>query len=203
VASATDDNGSGMRIVLPEERPRVEVPIKDGHIALISPVLPSDRRYFARGIEEMSVESRYTRFGQGVAHFSEWELNYLTDVDQRAHVALGAAVGGQVAGVGRYIVTEEDCPEVAITVIDEFQNMGVGTALFWALVAIARSDGLSELCFEVVADNHPVIHMMSKLGTHSRRTDDVLEAVFGLENLPRTNLDDEFVALLRRVRGQC
>jgi hypothetical protein len=60
---------------------------------------------------------------------------------------------------------------------------------------------LSELCFEVVADNDAVIHMMSKLGIHSRRTDDVLEAVFGLESLPRTSLDDEFVALLQGVRG--
>ncbi len=78
-------------------------------MVMLRPLLKADRRFIEGGLEELSVESRYARFGQGVGRLSRRELDYLSDVDQRSHVAWGAAVDRRVAGVGRYIVTDDGC----------------------------------------------------------------------------------------------
>ena len=58
-------------------------------------------------LEQLSMESRFTRFGSGLAHLTERELTYLSNVDQRTHVAWGASINDVSAGVGRYICLEE------------------------------------------------------------------------------------------------
>ena len=87
-----------MKIVIPADRPRVELDLVDGSTATLSPVLKTDREFFEKGLAELSLDSRFSRFGQGVSSLSEQELDYLTDVDQRHHVAWGAAIGDEAAG---------------------------------------------------------------------------------------------------------
>lgn len=190
-----------MKIVLPEDRPKIEVPIKDGRTATLSPVLSSDREFFEKGIDALSIESRYARFGQGVGQLTEWELDYLSDVDQRTHVAWGAAVDGEVAGVGRYILPADGgCPELAITVLDEFQRHGVGTALFRALVAIARADGVGEICFEAQSDNRAVLQLIGELEVAPFLDGDTIERRLRIGDIPATSLDDEYLAVIDEVR---
>ena len=146
-----------MKIDIPPERPRLDLPLGDGVTVTLSPLVESDRDLIRRGLAELSLESRFQRFGHGLSALSEKELDYLSNVDQRGHVAWGAAIDDQVAGVGRYIVSpDQRCAEVAVTVIDAMQRKGVGSALVQALVAVARADGVPELCIEVPADNEAV-----------------------------------------------
>ena len=190
-----------MRIVLPADRPRLEIPIKDGRIATLSPVLSSDREFFERGIGLLSIESRFARFGQGVAGLTERELDYLTDVDQRSHVAWGAAVEGEVAGVGRYIVPGAGgCAELAILVLDDLQGIGVGTALFQALVAVAREDGVEVLCFEAHSDNRAARKLIAELEISPLLGWDQVERNIRLADIPPTELDDAMVAVIDEVR---
>jgi len=189
-----------MRIVIPADRPKYEMPLKDGSIVTLSPILKTDRTFFERGLEELSLESRFARFGQGVGRLSEHELDYLTDVDQRHHVAWGAALGEDVAGVGRYIVTHDGCAELAITVLDALQRRGVGRALFEALVAVARSDGVHELCFEALADNEAVMSLVSEVEIAPLVTDGLLERRMRLSVIPTTHHDEGLVAVIQEVR---
>ena len=191
-----------MKIVIPADRPKHEVPVKDGSIVTLSPILKTDREFFQKGIEELSLESRFSRFGQGVSSLSDYELDYLTDVDQRHHVAWGAAIGDDVAGVGRYIVESDGrSAEVAVTVLDSMQRQGVGRALFEALVAVARADGLHEFCFEALADNEAVMSLVREIEIAPLVSDGLLERRIRISAIPTSDHDAELVAVIDDVRA--
>lgn len=190
-----------MRIVIPADRPKHETAIKDGSILTLSPVLKTDRDFFEQGIEELSLESRFSRFGQGVSGLSGQELDYLTDVDQRRHVAWGAAIEEEAAGVGRYIVQDDGTTaEMAMTVLDAMQRRGVGRALFEALVAVARADGIRELSFETRPDNEAVMAMVSDYEIAPLVSDGLVERRIRLSAIPETPNDEALVAVIDEVR---
>lgn len=189
-----------MRIVIPADRPKHEMPIKDGVILTLSPIIKTDKELFEEGIEELSLESRFARFGQGVGNLSQRELDYLTDVDQRNHVAWGAAIEEEVAGVGRYILQDGTTAEVAVTVLDAMQRRGIGRALFAALVAVARADGIHELAFETRADNEAVMSMISDLEISPLVSDGMVERRIRLSAIPTTPHDGALVAVIDEVR---
>lgn len=190
-----------MRIVIPEDRPKHEMPIKDGSIVTLSPILKTDREFFERGIEELSLESRFSRFGQGVGSLTEQELDYLTDVDQRHHVAWGAAIEEEAAGVGRYIVQADgSSAEMAITVLDAMQRKGVGSVLFQALVAVARADGLHELCFEAQADNEAVLALVREFEIAPLVSQGMIERCIRLSVVPTGPHDEALVDVVEEVR---
>lgn len=191
-----------MKIVLPADRPRYDMTLRDGSKVVLSPVLKSDREFFERGFEELSIESRFARFGQGVAGLSNREFEYLTDVDQRLHVAWGAAVDGEVAGAARYIVDPDSrVAECAITVVDSMQNRGVGRALLTALISVARADGVEELWFEARATNLAVKKLLGEIEVGQMLTEGVLERRIRLRDFPSVPGEDEMVAVISEVRS--
>jgi GNAT superfamily N-acetyltransferase len=96
----------------------------------------------------LSPQTRWHRFAQAIPELSEQELDYLTDIDGRNHVAWWAAVPceGGLRGIGicRFVRLqgEADIAEFSLTVIDEFQSQGVGTALFEKLIGTAGCTGI-------------------------------------------------------------
>lgn len=193
---------SHMRIVIPEDRPKLEVALKDGATVTLSPIVKTDREFFERGMEELSLESKFSRFGQGIGSLSAQELDYLTNVDQLRHVAWGAAVDGEVAGVGRYIVSDVDgCAEVAVTVLDALQHRGVGRLLFEALVAVARADGVHELCLETMADNAAVMRLVKEVEVIPFGADYIVERRLRVSDLPRSTNDRKVLGVIHEIRA--
>jgi GNAT superfamily N-acetyltransferase len=191
-----------MKIVIPADRPKYERPLPDGAIVTLSPILKTDREFFEKGIEELSLESRFARFGGGKSSLTNQELDYLTDVDQRRHVAWGAAIDEEVAGVGRYIVPGEGGPaEIAITVFDHMQRRGVGRILFEALTAVARHDDVREFCFEARADNEAVMSLIRGVEISPLVSGDVVERVIRISAIPATPHDEAMVAVIEEVRS--
>lgn len=191
-----------MPVDIPDDRPRVTIRLRDGSAALLSPLTAEDSGLVEEGLDHLSVESRFTRFGRGLSHLSHSELEYLTDVDQRDHVAWGAVVDGEVAGVGRYIrVPEIGCAEIAVTVIDEFQHRGLGTVLFEALAAIARADGVDAFCFVVVPDNRPVRRLLEGLDVQLIGSESLLEGRLAVADLPIGVHDAEITSVMNQVRS--
>lgn len=192
-----------MRIDLPPERPRLDMSAKDGGTITLSPLVESDRELLEAGLEELSIESRYSRFGQGMSRLTDRELDYLSSVDQRSHVAWGAAVEGEIAGVGRYIVPAPgECAEFAITVIDAFQRRGVGLALFRALAVIARHDDVGELCFEAQEDNEAVIRIMREFDIATFAAEGTIGARLRLVDFPVDPMAAEIVEVMEEVRSR-
>lgn len=192
-----------MKIELPADRPQLIVELDDGARALLSPLESDDRLLLVEGLKELSIESRFNRFGLGLSSLSQSELDYLSNIDQRNHVAWGVAVDGNGAGVGRYFrLDDERCAEIAVTVLDRFQGRGLGRLLFLALVSVARIDGVAEFCFEFVPGNVPVTRMITGLDVKLDDSGSALLGRLALDDIPRDEREAGFATVMDQVRAR-
>lgn len=178
----------------------VSVPLAEGLVAEVRPILPGDVPLLEAGFEHLSESSRFARFGMGMDHLSNQELRYLTHVDHYGHVAWGATIAGDAAGVARYLVLPDgESAEIAVTVVDSFQRLGLGRHLFQALVAIARHDGLKTFRFEVDPSNEPVRWLIRDIAGGYPEPGSSLREV-SVINLPERDLDQRLVDLMNIYR---
>ena len=142
--------------------------LRDGRTLEIRALRPADRAGLLASFERTSEEARYRRFFAPKRAFSEKEIDFYLNVDFVSHVALVAELeeGGRqvIAGGGRYIVSEPGRAEVAFSVDDPHQGLGIGTSLMRHLVLIAREAGLRELVAEVLPDNAPMLKVFERCG---------------------------------------
>ena len=144
---------------------------------LVRAVRPEDAPGFAEAFEQLSETSRYRRFFTVKPRLSEQSLAFFTDVDHHDHEALVAVAPGsrQLVGVARFIRNPEepDQAEVAVTVIDAWQQRGVGTVLLRELAQRAAEEGIRHFTAEILAENRPMLNLARLLGpaeTASRGT---------------------------------
>lgn len=146
----------------PEYRETAET--KDGRKVLLRMVQPQDRERLSRGFDRLSPQSRYRRFFSTKSALSEAELRFFTETDGYDHFALGAVLvdadGHEDEGIGiaRFIrVSDEaEIAEVAITVIDEMQGVGIGRILLERLIEAASEREVTRLRFHLLAENDQV-----------------------------------------------
>jgi len=128
----------------------------------------ADRDVLAAMVERLSDRSRYLRFAAPKPRLTRRELDHLVDVDHHrneALVALDPATGRGIAVVRWVSVPgEPGVAEVAVTVADEWQGRGLGTALLARLVVMARAEGLTTLRASVLAVNARSIAMLRHAG---------------------------------------
>ena len=121
-------------------------------------IAPSDKALLARGLQQLSAQSRRQRFLVPRSNLTAAELRYLTEVDGRDHVAIVAVLEedpDQLAGVGRFVRDPQrpDEAEVAITIADPLQGMGLGRMLGLALADIAKSLGIRRFTASLLGTN--------------------------------------------------
>jgi RimJ/RimL family protein N-acetyltransferase len=162
--------------------------LPDGTRLHVRPILPSDRARLAEAARRLSPESRYRRFFSPLAELSEAQLDHLTQIDYADHFAyvafLPGAGGDTRLGVARYIRDPKvpDQAEVAVTVADDWQGRGVGTALLEALAEVARANGVHRFVASVLADNLAMRRVFSRYGGHGEFSGDgVVRVVFDLD----------------------
>jgi GNAT superfamily N-acetyltransferase len=132
---------------------------------LIRPLCAADRHALGTAFERMGAESRYQRFLSATPRLTESQLRYLTEVDQRDHVALAAVDPTDgIVGVARSIRLEGADAEPAIAVVDDYQGRGLGTELIAALVDRSREQGVKRYCATVLADNAPMLRLLRGIG---------------------------------------
>jgi GNAT superfamily N-acetyltransferase len=142
---------------------REEVELEDGQMAVLRLVRPTDKELLLQGLARMSPEARYFRFMGPRRSLNASELRYLTEVDGENHFALGAVVVGadgreEGIGVARFIRLpgEPTVAEPAITVIDDYQGLGLGRVLLSRLVAAARERGVERFRCDFLAANRKI-----------------------------------------------
>ena len=183
-----------------QEQVVVPVTLRDGSIAEIRPIGPADKGLLLEGLQQMSPKSKFARFGSGIASLSAAELRYLTDVNQVSHVAWGAVIDDEPAGVGRYILDGAAEAEIAITVVDRFQRRGLGRALFDALAASARAAGIESFHFAIEPWNRSVLRMLPGIEIDDDESDGMLTGRIEISDVPTGPHEAEFVDLLDRCR---
>jgi GNAT superfamily N-acetyltransferase len=143
------------------------ITLRDGTTLAVRPIEPDDREAVRRGFDELSDDSRYTRFLSSTPRLSESQLHYLTEVDHHDHEALVASADdGTGAGIARFVRLPDDpgAAEVAIVVRDDWQGRGVGTGLLRALVARAREEGVERFTATALASNKAALELLHELG---------------------------------------
>ena len=144
--------------------------LRDGTRVRFRPVGPQDKERLRLGFERLSPRSRYQRFFRHIDHLSEAQLRYLTEVDGVDHVAWIALLedepGHPGVGVARWIRLrgEPDVAEAAVTVVDEWHDRGLGTALLQILAGSAASAGVRAFRAWVLGDNRPMLGLLEDLG---------------------------------------
>jgi RimJ/RimL family protein N-acetyltransferase len=140
--------------------------LKNGTLVFVRFLKQSDKEYIEKGYKELSFKSQYFRFISPPKSLSDKYLKYLTEVDNKNHVAMIAfAIEKQsktAIGVARYIrlVDNPSSAEYAITVTDSFQNKGLGTILFNLLIEHAKKNNISNLIGYILSENYPMLKIV-------------------------------------------
>lgn len=149
------------------------LPLRDGSVVTVRPIVVSDRDLLVAGFERLSPESRYRRFFNAMNRLSDSMVRYLTEVDYVEHFAWVAiaCVDGEErgAGVARYIRTDPESAEAAVTVADDFHGRGLGSLLFEVLVLQALESGIRRFLGDVLADNRSMRGVLRSSGADVER----------------------------------
>ena len=119
-----------------------------GERFMVRPIEADDKPGISDFFARLSEESRGRRFLGPKPRLSSRDLAFLTEVDQRRHVAIVALDGaGAIVGVARYAAWagEPERADMAVAVVDAWHGHGLGTALGDLLVTQARASGLAAL----------------------------------------------------------
>jgi GNAT superfamily N-acetyltransferase len=154
----------------PFDAHRIDVTLLDGTRVVMRPIRREDKGGIADGFERLSDRSRFMRFLGGVTRLTPTLLARLTEVDHVDHEAWVAMTPDEPdhtgIGVARYVRLrdEPDIAEPAVTVVDAYQNRGVGSTLLELISAAARANGVKNFRAYVSVDNYPMLHIMRRLG---------------------------------------
>ncbi|VAW02125.1 Protein lysine acetyltransferase Pat [hydrothermal vent metagenome] len=155
--------------------------LKDGGTVRIRPIVPDDTDALAVFVQNMSTQSSYFRFFRVKRELDAEELVAFTDLDYRMNMAFVAIVDGELVGVGRYNAIPGDTvsAEIAFTVADAYQGMGIGTLLVFRISAYARALGIERFRAFLLADNHAMMRVFRNAGFPLTR--DIDEGVYTVD----------------------
>lgn len=164
--------------------------LPDGRRVLVRPVLPQDGDAEQAFVAGLSAASRYRRFHVGLRVLPPSTLAQMTQVDHRSHVALVAQPQTEddddeppIVADARYVRQDAERAEFALAVADGWQRQGLGRHLLERLARHAARHGVRRLHGDVLADNAPMIALVTRLGARLRAHDGepaLLRATFAL-----------------------
>lgn len=134
---------------------------------------PADEGDLLAGFRRLSQESRYLRFFKNMPELPSSLTRKLLMTDDNRHVAIGArcvdhanVTRSPIVGVARYVCSTEDVTraEVAVAVVDDLQNQGLGKLLLGHIAEIAERRGVQRFTAVVLPGNQPMYRIMSSFG---------------------------------------
>lgn len=151
--------------------------LRDRSHVVIRSISPLDRTAERSFLEGLSAQTRRFRFLGQMRCPSEQLLDQLTDIDPEHEIAFVAVIpegsAERIVGASRYSASAdgESC-ECAVTVADEWQNKGLGSALMKHLIEIARQRGIRRMYSVDLAENLQMRDLATYLGFHMRADPD-------------------------------
>lgn len=107
-----------------------------------------DKEALQEGFDKLSNQTKRFRFLSTPQKLSNQELQYLTNIDNQNHLAVCAYIkeNGKDVGVGvaRYIrlLKNSTKAEIAITIVDEYQKLGIGKILITEIIKHAKANNI-------------------------------------------------------------
>lgn len=156
-----------------------------------------DRQLFIEGFKKLSAKSVRHRFFGFMKELSEEQLKDFLNTDNRDHVAWAAfdIVGDEIIGVGvgrfkRSKINSREA-ELALTVIDEYQDKGVGSILLGIMYYLAIKLDVDDFTGIIMSENTKLIGRFKELGAQMTRIGSEYEmrlpVIKDFEALPNTS----------------
>jgi len=163
-----------------------DVLLRDGAIAHVRPLRPSDRHALHELVDRSSERSAYLRFFTGGRNTAHAYMDRVTSDTYCGH-ALVADLRGRLVAVAEYIPVDSGTADLAILLDDAVHGHGLGTLLLEHVALDAAEHGVRELVADVLAENLSMMRVLHDLGldiTH-RADGDVLHVSIAAEPTAR------------------
>lgn len=151
---------------------------KAGITVHVRPMTAEDAPYLVDLFEHMGTDSRYNRFMQAVDNVDidrVWvEAEHIAKQTNGKNCGLVAFAdlpdrNSTPVGAARYVRISSQQAEIAVSVRDDMQHMGIGTHLLRLLIQVAAEQGIEQLVGTVQNNNTPMWSMLKKLGHRMER----------------------------------
>jgi RimJ/RimL family protein N-acetyltransferase len=144
---------------------RESVTLRDGRTVVLRPIDPSDAERLVDLHNRLSFEAQYYRFFGPKPQLTKEESEYLANVDfhKRFAIVAEAEIEGVKAlvGVGRFDINQPALAEAAIVIRDDFQQVGLGSAILERMREVGKGAGLRAFTAEILADNSRMIDLLT------------------------------------------
>jgi RimJ/RimL family protein N-acetyltransferase len=181
----------------------IRLRLRDGSLVVVRPIRADDKQALSKAFHRLSEQSRYQRFLTAINELSGPALRYLTEVDHHDHEALIAfdAESGDGVAVARFVRNADGLSaEAAVTVIDEWQGRGLGTAICNLLSRRAREEGVQRFTALLLAGNEQMHDVLASLGPAKVVSRDAGTVVVEVE-IPEQGIGDHMAGVLRVAAG--
>ncbi len=150
-----------------------DVRLTDGTQVHIRPIRPEDDHVLVESFRHLSPESVYQRFFTALPELSEGMARYLANVNETNRLALVAEVDSELVAVGRYERTKDPgLVELALVVLDAWQNRGLGRILLREIMRAAESNGIHRFRADVLAENRRMLRLLvTESNIYERKTE--------------------------------
>ncbi len=168
----------------------VEDTLRNGVVVTIRAVRADDRDRLVKAFGQLDRESIYTRFFTFKHELSATDLAKIGTMDFTRDVLLIATIpvsGDEVViGSASYVGYGNRNAEVAFTVEEDYQGLGLAGRLLAHLVAIARGSGIESFEADVLPGNAPMLAVFSRSGLplRQRRETGVVHLTLDLQQAP-------------------
>ncbi|HOS38463.1 MAG TPA: GNAT family N-acetyltransferase [Spirochaetota bacterium] len=146
---------------------------------LIRPVKLSDERLLKEFFYSLSPQSLYNRFVTVQKEMPHEVLQTLVAIDYRQQMTLLAIDRTDeretVLGIAQYIVEDPHFANFSISILDDWQNRGIGSILLDRCVAIARQLGISGFTVDVLTENKAMIGLVRHARKRGHSVDRTIE----------------------------
>jgi RimJ/RimL family protein N-acetyltransferase len=172
----------------PSQFLREKLALRDGRTAVLRPIDPSDAPLLIDLHNHLSFESQYYRFFGPKPNLTQKEAEYLANVDFHKRFAIVAEIDNdgskEIVGVGRFDINQPGVGEAAIVIRDDYQHVGLGTAILNRMREVGRGAGLREFSAEVLAENSRMLELLQANGLEVARAESGVVRVSAPLDLP-------------------
>lgn len=145
-----------------------DLTLPDGGVMRLRLTRREDRAEILQAFDALSVETRVQRWFYPKMKLSDAELDELVSPTDDDHGAISAVElgpdGAELApiGIARFVRNSEDpeAAEIAITIVDAWQGLGIGRILLHRLLAMVSERGIPFVEGRLQADNRAMRHLL-------------------------------------------
>jgi len=151
---------------------RVAATLRNGLDVSIRLIRPADRERLIRAFRGLDRETVYMRLFRYVSEPTEEQLRRATEPDPDREVALVVTMASgeeeNIIAGGRYVAagaeSADRVAEVAFTVEEDYQGLGIAGLLLRHLGEIARGQGISAFEADVLSGNASMLRVFARSG---------------------------------------